>query len=43
MGVMGEGLLQCLIDQYLTRGVVYVIISSDDIGDTKANVIGNYS
>ncbi len=42
MGVLGDGFTQGFVDQYLAGRVVHMIISPDNIGNAKTDVVGNH-
>ena len=41
MGVLGHGFAEGLIDQYLTGGVVHMVVSPDHMGDSHGHIIGH--
>jgi hypothetical protein len=42
MGIIGERLLQRLINEHLARGIVHMVITPDDMGETHGNVIHHH-
>jgi len=42
MGKSGHGIFERFIYKDLTGGVVYVVVASDNVGDTHERIVYNY-